>query len=188
VAADLQSISHASESIVLVGVLTVSDRASAGRYEDRGGPAVVAHLERRLAPGWRAERRVVADDIDAIAAALADLVALPCALVVTTGGTGVGPRDVTPEATLRVCERVIPGFGEAMRADSRHETPLAILSRAEAGVAGRALVLNLPGSPRAVATCLDAALPAVPHALAQIGAPPLALRETDPRAQDAHGG
>ncbi len=187
-AGDPQSTSHTVESLVLVGVLTVSDRASAGRYEDRGGPAVVAHLERRLAPGWRAERRVVADELDDIAAALGDLVARPCALVVTTGGTGVGVRDVTPEATRRVCDRLVPGFGEAMRADSRHETPLAILSRAEAGVAGRALVVNLPGSPRAVATCLDAVLPAVPHLLSQIGAPPLALRDADPRAQDAHGG
>lgn len=185
---DPQSVSDTDAPPARVGVLTVSDRASAGRYEDRGGPAVVAHLGRRLAPGWGAERRTVADDLDGIVAALGDLVAHPCALVVTTGGTGLGPRDVTPEATRRVCDRLIPGFGEAMRADSRAETPLGILSRAEAGVAGRALVLNLPGSPRAIATCLDAVLPAVPHLLAQIGAAPLELRDADPRARDAHGG
>jgi molybdopterin adenylyltransferase len=153
----------------------VSDRAAAGAYEDRGGPAVQAHLEARLAPGWTADRRVVADERGRVEGALVDLADAGAALVVTTGGTGVGPRDVTPEATEAVCDRLLPGFAEAMRAASLAETPMAVLSRAVAGVRGATLVVNLPGSPRAVPTCLDAVLPAVPHALEQIGAPPLAL-------------
>lgn len=163
--------------VPLVGILTVSDRAAAGLYEDRSGPAVEAHLARRLAPGWRAVRSVVPDDREAIEEALRALAADGAALVVTTGGTGPGPRDVTPEATAAVCGRLLPGFGEAMRLASVAEAPGAILSRAIAGVAGRTLVVNLPGSPRAVATCLDAVLPVVPHALEQIGATPLAAAE-----------
>jgi molybdopterin adenylyltransferase len=158
-----------------VGILTVSDRAAAGEYEDRGGPAVEAHLAARLAPGWTPVRKVVSDDRLRVEEAIVALADAGAGLVVTTGGTGVGPRDVTPEATEAVCDRLLPGFGEAMRAASLAETPMAILSRAVAGVRGATLVVNLPGSPRAVAVCLDAVLPAVPHALEQIGAARLPL-------------
>lgn len=167
----------------LVGILTVSDRVCAGVYEDRGGPAVLAHLRARLAGGWRALARAVPDERPEIERALSELIADGCSLVVTTGGTGPAPRDVTPEATATVCDRVLPGFGEAMRAASIPEAPTAILSRALAGVAGACLIVNLPGSPRAVATCLDAVLAAVPHTLEEIGGEPLALRD----ATSGHG-
>lgn len=143
-------------------VITCSDAASAGRREDRSGPAVRELLAAR---GYDVEDvTVVPDEVDAIAGAIAEAAdAVP--LVVTTGGTGIALRDVTPEATLRVCERVIPGFGELMRAVSLQKTPMAALSRAQAATRGTALVINLPGSPRAAVENLEAVLQLIPHAL-----------------------
>ena len=161
-----------------IGVVTVSDRAAAGTYEDRGGPAVVAHLEARLAPGFTVVTRLVPDEVPRIADALTDLAdSQECALVVTTGGTGPAPRDVTPEATRSVLERSLPGFGERMRAVSVDRVPTSILSRQEAGTRGRTLIVNLPGSPKAIIDCLDAVLPAIPHCLELIGAAPLRLAD-----------
>jgi molybdopterin adenylyltransferase len=161
-----------------IGILTISDRASAGIYEDLGGPAIRAALSAYLTSPWEADYRVVPDDRAGIAAALIDLCdRSACDLVVTTGGTGPAPRDVTPEATADVCERMLPGFGELMRAVSLRVVPTAILSRQTAGTRGRSLIINLPGRPKSIRECLDAVFPAVPYCLDLIGA---ARIETDP--------
>ena len=161
-----------------IGILVVSDRASGGVYADRGGPAVRAYLDRVLATPWEAVARLVPDEEPVVREALTALVDHDeCCLVVTTGGTGPAPRDVTPEATLAVIEKELPGFGEAMRAASLRAVPTAVLSRQTAGVRGRALIVNLPGSPKAVQECLDAVFAAVPDCVDLIGGPRL---ETDP--------
>lgn len=153
-----------------VGVLTVSDRASRGEYEDKGGPGIVAALSDILASPWRAVSLVVPDEPDAIEAALISLSDTHrCSLILTTGGTGPAPRDVTPEATRAVCERELPGFGELMRTASLREVPTAILSRQLAGTRGRSLIVNLPGKPSAIRTCLDAVFPAIPYCIDLIG-------------------
>ena len=161
-----------------IGVVTISDRASAGVYEDKGGPAIEAALTAILSTSWRAMRRLVPDERAEIAAALIALTDEErCSLILTTGGTGPSPRDVTPEATLDVCDRILPGFGELMRAHSLREVPTAILSRQLAGTRGRTLIVNLPGKPAAIRTCLDAVFPAIPYCLDLIGGDRL---ETDP--------
>lgn len=161
-----------------IGVVTVSDRASAGIYEDRGGPAIVAELKRILITPWHAETRVIADERSLIAHTLSDLSdRLHCPLIVTTGGTGPALRDVTPEATEDVCEKMMPGFGELMRSVSLQSVPTAILSRQTAGIRGSSLIVNLPGKPSAIAECLAAVFPAIPYCIDLIGGPYL---ETDP--------
>ena len=147
----------------LIGILTVSDRASRGDYADEGGPAIQAYLAEVLASPWEARERIVPDDLDTIAAAIHELTAAGCCLVVTTGGTGPAPRDVTPEATERACAKLLPGFGELMRQVSLNYVPTAILSRQTAGVCGRTLVVNLPGRPTSIRQCLDAVFPAIPY-------------------------
>jgi molybdopterin adenylyltransferase len=148
-----------------IGVVTISDRASRGVYEDKGGPGIEAALKELLATPWRPERRIVPDERPAIEAALIALAdeAPRCSLILTTGGTGPAPRDVTPEATEAVCDRMLPGFGELMRLKSLAEVPTAI---------------NLPGKPAAIRTCLDAVFAAVPYCIDLIGG---ARLETDPR-------
>jgi molybdenum cofactor synthesis domain-containing protein len=148
-----------------IGILTVSDRSSRGEREDRGGPALERRM-REVFPGAEVLRSVVPDEREAIARALeawADRET--CHLVLTTGGTGLAARDVTPEATRAVLERELPGFGEAMRLQTLARTPLSILSRATAGTRGRTLVINLPGSPKGAMECLEAVLPAIAHAV-----------------------
>jgi len=147
----------------LIGILTVSDRASRGEYADEGGPAIRDYLRELLAGPWEPRERIVPDDLDTIAAAISDLAAEGCCLIVTTGGTGPAPRDVTPEATEQVCTRMLPGFGELMRQVSLAHVPTAILSRQTAGVCGTALVVNLPGRPKSIRECLDAVFPAIPY-------------------------
>jgi molybdopterin adenylyltransferase len=165
-------------SEVPIGVVTVSDRASAGLYEDKGGPGIEAALAAILATPWRPVRRVIPDEREAIETALRELADVErCTLILTTGGTGPAPRDVTPEATEAVCGRLMPGFGELMRARSLLEVPTAILSRQIAGLRGRSLIVNLPGKPSAIRTCLDAVFPAVPYCLDLIGGDRL---ETNP--------
>lgn len=159
-----------------IGVLTVSDRASRGEYEDRGGPAIVSWLERVIASAWTSHCRIVSDDREVISGAIVEL-AEQCSLIVTTGGTGPAPRDVTPEATEDVCRCMLPGFGELMRAVSLQSVPTAILSRQTAGIIGTCLVINLPGKPAAIAECLDAVFPAVPYCIDLVGG---AWIETDP--------
>ena len=163
---------------VLIGIVTISDRASAGIYEDKGGPGIEAALSAILATPWRAVRRLVPDEAKQIEAALRELADVAnCSLILTTGGTGPSPRDVTPEATQAVCERLLPGFGELMRTKSLAEVPTAILSRQMAGTRGRSLIVNLPGKPSAIRTCLDAVFPAIPYCLDLIGGDRI---ETDP--------
>ena len=154
------------------GVLTASDRASAGDYEDLSGPAIEGFLEEALTSPWEVVRRLVPDDREQIEQALTELIDTEgCSVVVTTGGTGPAPRDVTPEATEAVCERMLPGFGEQMRAISLRHVPTAVLSRQTAGIRGSSLILNLPGSPRSIREILDEIFAAVPYCVDLIGGP-----------------
>jgi len=156
--------------MIPIGVVTVSDRASAGVYEDKGGPGIEAALQALLSTPWRPVRRVIPDERAKIEAALIELADVElCSLILTTGGTGPAARDVTPEATEAVCARMMPGFGELMRTRSLLEVPTAILSRQTAGLRGRSLIVNLPGKPSAIRTCLDAVFPAIPYCLDLIG-------------------
>jgi molybdopterin adenylyltransferase len=158
----------------IIGILTVSDRASRGDYEDRGGPAIQAYLTELMSSPWMPVSRIVSDDRHLIAAELRKLAdETQCCLIVTTGGTGPAVRDVTPEATGDVCEKMLPGFGELMRKVSLEKVPTAILSRQTAGVRGKALIINLPGQPRAIRECLSAVMPAVPWCIELIGGPRL---------------
>ncbi len=157
---------------IRVGIVTVSDRASRGEYEDLGGPAIEAYLQSVLDCPWTPLRRLVEDNRALIADHLIELVDQEkCCLVITTGGTGPALRDVTPEATEQVCQRILPGFGELMRRVSLEKVPTAILSRQLAGIRGRALLLNLPGKPKSIAECLDAVFPAIPYCIDLIEGP-----------------
>ena len=168
---------------VRIGIVTVSDRASRGEYEDLGGPAIREQLGAILATAWEPVARLVPDEQDQVEAALRELCDDEgCCLVVTTGGTGPAPRDITPEATAAVCERILDGFGEQMRAVSLKVVPTAILSRQIAGTRGASLIINLPGKPSAIADCLGAVFPAVPYCIDLIGGPYL---ETDPEVMSA---
>lgn len=161
-----------------IGILTVSDRASRGEYEDRGGPAIRAYLDEVLTSPWVAEARVVPDEQDRIEGALKAMAdELGCCLAITTGGTGPAARDVTPEATEAVADKLMPGFGELMRTVSLLAVPTAILSRQTAAVRGRCLIVNLPGAPKAIAECLDAVFPAIPYCVDLIGGPHLITDE-----------
>lgn len=166
------------ERPAIIGVVTASDRASAGVYKDESGPAIEAYLTSVLTTPFRIERRVIPDGFESVRDTLIDLAdTVGCDLVVTTGGTGPSPRDLTPEATLAACPRELPGFGELMRQVSLAQTPTAILSRQLAAHRGKCLVINLPGKPAAIELCLNAVMPAVPYCLDLIGA---AYIETDP--------
>jgi molybdopterin adenylyltransferase len=163
---------------IRIGVVTVSDRASGGVYEDRGGPAVVECLREMLACEWEAVARLIPDEQEQIESTLSALCDDEgCCLVVTTGGTGPAKRDVTPEATEAVCEKMLPGFGELMRAVSLKAVPTAILSRQTAGVRGSSVIVNLPGKPSAIRDCLLAVMPAVPYCVDLIGGPRLETNE-----------
>ncbi len=164
--------------VARVGIVTVSDRASRGEYEDRGGPAIRAYLEEVLTSPFEAVARIVPDEVDALERALIELCDDErCCLVITTGGTGPARRDITPEVTERVSEKLMPGFGELMRAVSLRAVPTAILSRQTAGIRGGALIVNLPGQPKAIGECLDAVFPAIPYCVDLIEGPWL---RTDP--------
>jgi len=153
------------------GILTASDRATAGEYEDRSGPAIKQFLEEALTSSWEVSRRLVEDEQKVIEQTLIDLCEEGCSVIITTGGTGPAPRDVTPEATEAVCERMLPGFGEQMRAISLKHVPTAVLSRQTAGIRGSTLILNLPGSPRSIREILDEIFAAVPYCVDLIGGP-----------------
>jgi len=155
-----------------IGLVSISDRASTGVYEDRGIPALVDWFTATLASACHVETRLIPDDQPSIEATLKELVDdADCHLVLTTGGTGPAPRDVTPEATLAVADKVMPGFGEEMRRVSLKYVPTAILSRQVGVIRGQALILNLPGQPKAIAETLDGIFAAVPYCLDLIGAP-----------------
>ena len=161
-----------------IGFVTISDRASRGEYEDKGGPAMQAWFARVLTSPWQAVARVIPDEQPLIEQTLIELCDVEgCSLVVTTGGTGPALRDVTPEATEAVCEKMLPGFGELMRTASLKFVPTAILSRQTAGIRGRSLLLNLPGKPSAIDDCLNAVFPAIPYCIDLIEG---AYLESDP--------
>lgn len=167
------------QSPAKIGIVTVSDRASRGEYEDLSGQAIIDTLNDYLASPWQAEYRLVADEQELIEQTLCELVDQQhCQLVVTTGGTGPAKRDVTPEATEAVCDRMMPGFGELMRMESLKYVPTAILSRQTAGLRGNALIINLPGKPKAIRQCLDAVFPAIPYCLDLMEGPYLICNET----------
>ena len=164
---------------LLVGLVSISDRASAGVYKDEGIPALKAWLGSAIAaPAWRDETRLIADEQPVIESTLVDLVDVRgCSLVLTTGGTGPAPRDVTPEATLAVADKVMPGFGEQMRAVSLKYVPTAILSRQVAVVRKSCLIINLPGQPKAIRETLDGVFAAVPYCVDLIGGPYIETHE-----------
>ncbi len=169
---------QANDRTVRIGIVTVSDRASKGVYEDKGGPAIRDCLAEILTCPWEAVPRLIPDERPEIEATLAELCDREqCCLVVTTGGTGPAKRDVTPEATEAVCEKLLDGFGELMRAVSLKVVPTAILSRQVAGVRGSSLIVNLPGKPSAIRDCLLAVFPAVPYCIDLIEGPYLTTNE-----------
>ena len=166
----------------LIGVLNISDRASAGVYPDTPGQSCVALLREWLATPFEADYKVIPDERPLIEGELRRMAdAAGCCLVVTTGGTGPAPRDVTPEATAAVCEKMLPGFGELMRSESLKYVPTAILSRQTAGVRGRTLIVNLPGRPKAIRENLAAVFPAIPYCIDLIGGPRLEAGPAAPK-------
>jgi molybdopterin adenylyltransferase len=167
-----------SEQPVLIGLVTISDRASQGVYEDQGIPALNDWLDNALTTPWRAVTRMIPDEQAQIEATLRQLADEEgCCLVLTTGGTGPAPRDVTPEATLAVADKVLPGFGEQMRAVSLKYVPTAILSRQVGVIRKQCLIINLPGQPKAIKETLDGVFAAVPYCIDLIGGPYLEARE-----------
>ena len=160
-----------------IGILTLSDRASSGSYEDRSGPAIAAYLDEVLLQPFETCYRLIPDDRELIEATLIELIDRQgCSLVLTTGGTGPAARDLTPEATRTVADRELPGFGELMRLRSLEQVATAILSRQTAATRGSGLIINLPGKPQAIALCLDAVMPAVPYCIDLIGGARLETR------------
>ncbi|WP_131110354.1 molybdopterin adenylyltransferase [Sulfuricystis thermophila] len=163
---------------LLIGLVSISDRASSGVYEDKGIPALKEWFSAALASPWRMESRLIPDEQAVIEATLIELCdEVGCHLVLTTGGTGPAPRDVTPEATLAVAHKVMPGFGEQMRAVSLKYVPTAILSRQVGVIRGKSLILNLPGQPKAIKETLDGVFAAVPYCIDLIGGPYIETNE-----------
>ena len=169
-----QSLESPPMSLARIGIITVSDRASRGEYEDKGGPAIVDYFREVLTSPWEPVSRVIPDDQTLIEETLIELCdEAGCCVVVTTGGTGPAVRDVTPEATAAVAHKLMPGFGELMRKVSLEKVPTAILSRQTAAIRGRSLIVNLPGQPKAIRECLDAVMPAIPYCVDLIEGPRL---------------
>ncbi len=167
-----------SSAPIRAGIVTVSDRASRGVYEDKGGPAIRDCLTEILSCPWEPVPRLIPDERPVIEATLKELCdAEGCCLVVTTGGTGPAKRDVTPEETEAVCDKLLDGFGELMRAVSLKVVPTAILSRQIAGTRGRSVIINLPGKPSAIRDCLLAVFPAVPYCIDLLEGPYLTTNE-----------
>ncbi|MEM8670828.1 MAG: molybdopterin adenylyltransferase [Planctomycetota bacterium] len=162
-----------------IGIITVSDRASRGEYEDISGPAISDYLNEVLTSAWVSVVRVISDDQPLIESTLRELSDQEgCCLIVTTGGTGPARRDVTPEATEAVCQKMMHGFGELMRQVSLQYVPTAILSRQTAGIRGETLIVNLPGKPKAISQCLDAVFPAIPYCIDLLEGPRLTTDES----------
>ena len=162
-----------------IGVVTVSDRASRGEYEDLGGPAIEAYLSEVIDSAYSTTRRIISDDQPLIENTLIDLCDRQhCSLILTTGGTGPALRDVTPEATEAVCHKMMHGFGELMRQVSLQKVATAILSRQTAGVRNQSLIVNLPGKPKAIAECLDGVFAAIPYCIDLIEGPYMVTNES----------
>ena len=164
--------------MIRIGIINVSDRASQGIYEDLPGKEIVNCLNEFLISPWEKEYAIIPDEQEQIAKAMITMAdEKDCCLIVTCGGTGPAPRDVTPEATISVCERILPGFGELMRSVSLNYVPTAILSRQTAGTRGKTLIVNLPGKPKSIRECLEAVFPAIPYCIDLIGGPYLRCNE-----------
>ncbi len=165
-------------SEIKIGILTASDRASAGVYEDLSGKAIIDTLNDYLSSEWTPVYKVIPDDQPIVEQALIEMSDNEgCCLIVTTGGTGPAPRDLVPEATAAVCNKMMPGFGELMRQVSLQYVPTAILSRQTAGIRGKSLIVNLPGKPKSIRECLDAVFPAIPYCVDLIEGPFLQVNE-----------
>jgi molybdopterin adenylyltransferase len=157
---------------IRIGIINVSDRASQGIYEDIPGKAIVQTLQEYLTSSWEQEYAVIPDEQPLIEQTMIDMADnRGCCLIITSGGTGPAVRDVTPEATEAVCQKMLPGFGELMRAKSLTYVPTAILSRQTAGIRNRTLIVNLPGKPKAIRQCLDAVFPAIPYCIDLLDGP-----------------
>ena len=157
---------------IIVGIINVSDRASRGEYEDLPGKEVKRLLDLWLSSPWEMDYAVIPDEQDLLEKEMRKMAdETGCCLIVTTGGTGPAVRDVTPEATLAVCEKMLPGFGEQMRQVSLQYVPTAILSRQTTGIRGNTLIVNLPGKPKSIRECLEAVFPAIPYCIDLIGGP-----------------
>ena len=155
--------------MVKIGIITMSDRASKGIYEDKSGKEIEKFLNENITNEFETIYRLIPDDFDTIVSTLNELVNLKCSLILTTGGTGPTKRDVTPEATRKVIEKELPGFGELMRMHSLKYVPTSILARGTAGVVKNTFILNLPGSPKAIKENLEAVWAAIPYAIDLIG-------------------
>ena len=155
--------------MIKIGIVTMSDRASAGIYEDKSGKEIENFLKENIENEFEIIYRLIPDDYDTIVKTLKELVDEKCSLILTTGGTGPAPRDVTPEATKEVIEKELPGFGELMRMHSLKYVPTSILARGTAGVVKNSFILNLPGSPKAIRENLEAVWAAIPYAIDLIG-------------------
>lgn len=164
--------------VLNIGIINVSDRASKGIYEDIPGKAIESTLNEYLVSEWNVVYSVIPDEQDQIEATLIEMADKKnCSLIVTSGGTGPAVRDVTPEATEAVCSKMMPGFGELMRAESLKYVPTAILSRQTAGIRGKSLIINLPGKPKAIRECLDAVFPAIPYCIDLLEGPYMECNE-----------
>lgn len=163
---------------IKIGIITASDRASAGVYEDISGKAIIETMNDYLTSEWEPMYKVIPDEQDQIERSMIELEEAGCCLIVTTGGTGPALRDVTPEATENVCQKMMPGFGELMRQESLKFVPTAILSRQTAGIRKKSLILNLPGKPKSIRECLDAVFPAIPYCIDLIEGPFLECDES----------
>ncbi len=167
-----------SRSLARIGILVVSDRASRGEYKDQGGEAINSFLARTIRSNWIAIVKIIPDGVESVAGALIEMSDREtCDLILTTGGTGPAPRDLTPEATRSVITRELAGFGELMRRVSLEQVPTAILSRQTAGTRGHCLIVNLPGRPSSIDICLGAVFPAIPYCLDLIGARPIEVNQ-----------
>lgn len=156
---------------IRIGIITSSDRASKGVYEDLSGPAIKDYLNQRLKNPLEWTYKIVPDDYETLKETMLVMCDDGCSMILTTGGTGPAKRDVTPEATEAVCEKILPGFGESMRKVSLQYVPTAILSRQTAGIRGNTFIINLPGKPKAISECLDAVFDAIPYCIDLIGGP-----------------
>ena len=156
--------------MIKIGGLTLSDRASAGVYADESGIAIQNILKEWIIGEINFTYRVIPDEYDLITANLIQMCEIGCDIIFTTGGTGPALRDVTPEATEKVCQKMLPGFGELMRSVSLKYVPTALLSRQSAGIRDKSLIVNLPGQPKAIKECLEPIFPAIPYCLDLIGA------------------
>jgi len=163
---------------IKIGIINVSDRASRGEYEDLPGKEVKRLLDLWLTSSWEAVYAVIPDEQPLLEKEMIRMADVErCGLIVTTGGTGPAERDVTPEATVAICEKLLPGFGEQMRQVSLQYVPTAILSRQTAGIRGNTLIVNLPGKPKSIMECLEAVFPAIPYCIDLIGGPYIETNE-----------